>query len=276
MGDPYAVLGVERDADEAVVRERYRALLKEYHPDQGGSQAAFIRIRRAYEAVSGSDGRSTTASGGSTAADGGSAADGGPQASARCGGANADAGGAGARGAGADGGGGGATTAGAGAGGARTRSRGLVERGEYMTVVLRGLVEGMDLEPVVASHRADGRRRTVAFFDVRNRSDRLLPWRGHRHARFVGTDGYMYEGATHLRPHAEKLPPRWKGGDMEVEAGARLNGVVICQELPDGVDVARVAYTQPVFGDGAGIEDSERYVFDAADAAPGVLDEMPF
>lgn len=250
MGDPYTVLGVEPDADESVVRRRYRSLLKEYHPDQGGSREAFMRVRRAYEAVvSGEAERERAADGGTRTATGSAGTS--------------------------------EWTAGRGATGfdgsmGWDESRGLFEEGEHMTVVLRGVVENMDLAPVVASHRADGTRRTVAFFEVRNTSDRRLPWRGHQHARFVGTDGYMYESATHLRPHADKLPPRWKGGDMEVEAGARVNGVVICQELPAGVDVARVAYTQQVFGEGRGIEGSEQFVFDVADAASAGFDEIPF
>lgn len=260
MGDPYAVLGVEPDADESVVRQRYRSLMKEYHPDQGGSREAFMRVRRAYKAVVSGDRER--------------AADGGTRTQASAGGG----GGAGATTAG--GSGAGDASGGAAAGFDGTvgfdESRGLFEDGEYLTVVLRGVVEDMDLEPVVASHRADGTHRTVAFFEVRNTSDRRLPWRGHQHARFVGTDGYMYEGATHLRPHADKLPPRWKGGDVEVEPGARVNGVVICQELPAGVDVARVAYAQQVFGDGRGIEDSEQFVFDVADAESAGFDQVPF
>ena len=241
MGDPYAVIGVEPDAGESVVRERYRALLKEYHPDQGGSREAFTRVRGAYEAVvSGNPERA--ADGGARArasADGGSVGGGGADATA------AHGGGVGATASDRAGRrtGDGASAFDAGVG--FDESRGLFETGEYLTVVLRGVVE--DLEPVVASHRADGTRRTVAFFEVRNTSDRRLPWRGHQHARFAGTD-----------------------------PGARVNGVVICQELPAGVDVARVAYVQQVFGDGRGIEDTEQFVFDVADAESAGFDRVPF
>jgi curved DNA-binding protein CbpA len=273
MGDPYAVLGVEPDADESVVRQRYRSLLKEYHPDQGGSREAFMQVRRAYEAVVSGE-RERAADGGARAraSTSGSAGEGGVGATT----ARGSGAGTGTASSGRAGGTTGSETTGVDATMGFDESRGLFEDGEYLTVVLRGVVEDMDLEPVVASHRADGTRRTVAFFEVRNTSDRRVPWRGHQHARFVGTDGYMYEGATHLRPHADKLPPRWKGGDVEVEPGARVNGVVICQELPASVDVARVAYTQQVFGAGRGIEGTEQFVFDVADAESAGFDQIPF
>lgn len=45
----FEVLGVDPGADEEAVREAYRERVKEVHPDNGGSQAAFRRVRAAYE-----------------------------------------------------------------------------------------------------------------------------------------------------------------------------------------------------------------------------------
>jgi DnaJ-domain-containing protein 1 len=43
------VLGVEPDADQAAIRNAYRALARRHHPDAGGDATEFKRLRRAYE-----------------------------------------------------------------------------------------------------------------------------------------------------------------------------------------------------------------------------------
>lgn len=51
--DPYAVLGVAQDADEAVVRAAWRALIRKYHPDTGGDASdAPERLQAVNEAYS--------------------------------------------------------------------------------------------------------------------------------------------------------------------------------------------------------------------------------
>jgi hypothetical protein len=51
-GDPvegaFAVLGVPRTATEAQIRSAYRSKVKDVHPDHGGSQDEFRRVREAY------------------------------------------------------------------------------------------------------------------------------------------------------------------------------------------------------------------------------------
>ena len=44
----FAVLGVPRTATEAQIRSAYRAKVKDVHPDHGGSQDEFRRVREAY------------------------------------------------------------------------------------------------------------------------------------------------------------------------------------------------------------------------------------
>jgi ferredoxin len=51
VGSPYAVLGLDADADEDAVIRAYRERVKEAHPDHGGSIAEFKRVRRAYEHI---------------------------------------------------------------------------------------------------------------------------------------------------------------------------------------------------------------------------------
>ena len=45
----YAVLGLPSDASESAVRRAYRERVKEVHPDQGGDEAEFRRVREAYD-----------------------------------------------------------------------------------------------------------------------------------------------------------------------------------------------------------------------------------
>lgn len=49
--DPFEVLGVGTDADDAAVSRAYRKRVKETHPDQGGSREAFMRVQQAYAAI---------------------------------------------------------------------------------------------------------------------------------------------------------------------------------------------------------------------------------
>jgi ferredoxin len=51
VDDPFDVLGVDPGADEEAVERAYRKQVKEAHPDHGGSQRAFERVRAAYDAI---------------------------------------------------------------------------------------------------------------------------------------------------------------------------------------------------------------------------------
>jgi len=53
--DPYELLGVDRDADEATIKKAYRKLARQYHPDVNpdpASQERFKEITHAYEILS--------------------------------------------------------------------------------------------------------------------------------------------------------------------------------------------------------------------------------
>jgi DnaJ like chaperone protein len=43
--DPYAVLGVARDADQRTIKRAYRKLISEYHPDRLGNMPEDLRRR---------------------------------------------------------------------------------------------------------------------------------------------------------------------------------------------------------------------------------------
>lgn len=49
MNDPYDILGVGRDADEAAIRSAFRSFAKESHPDSGGDAEAFVLGQKAQD-----------------------------------------------------------------------------------------------------------------------------------------------------------------------------------------------------------------------------------
>ena len=49
MSDPYEVLGLPRQADEAEIRRRYLELVRQFSPDRAPTE--FAAIRAAYDAV---------------------------------------------------------------------------------------------------------------------------------------------------------------------------------------------------------------------------------
>jgi len=51
MNNPYEVLGVDEDADNEEVKQAYRELAKEYHPDRGGDAEKFKEIQSAYDQI---------------------------------------------------------------------------------------------------------------------------------------------------------------------------------------------------------------------------------
>ena len=49
MIDPYAILGVHRNADAAAIKRAYKQKAKEHHPDRGGDSNKFAEISNAYD-----------------------------------------------------------------------------------------------------------------------------------------------------------------------------------------------------------------------------------
>ena len=49
VNDPYDILGLARDADEAAIRSAFRIFAKESHPDSGGDTEAFVLGQKAQD-----------------------------------------------------------------------------------------------------------------------------------------------------------------------------------------------------------------------------------
>ncbi len=49
MIDPYAMLGIPRDADEQAVKAAYRKVVKTAHPDSGGDAEQFGKLQASYD-----------------------------------------------------------------------------------------------------------------------------------------------------------------------------------------------------------------------------------
>ena len=64
--DPYAVLGVPRDALDDEIRAAYRRLVRSEHPDKGGSHERFIMVTWAYEMLTVPEGRAASDAAGAT------------------------------------------------------------------------------------------------------------------------------------------------------------------------------------------------------------------
>ena len=47
--DPYAMLGLERDADDGAIKTAYRKAAKGMHPDSGGDTDQFARLQACYD-----------------------------------------------------------------------------------------------------------------------------------------------------------------------------------------------------------------------------------
>lgn len=57
MQNPYEILGVSKQANDADIKKAYRQLAKKHHPDAGGDEQRFAEINNAYDSIKDSDSR---------------------------------------------------------------------------------------------------------------------------------------------------------------------------------------------------------------------------
>ena len=248
MESHYEVLGLSPTADEGEVRRAYRALLKEHHPDQGGSREQFLRIKEAYEALVGE--RPPTDPG----PDGGAAS--------RVGDGSAPT----------------ATDPTYDPDAVDVDEPGhqaLTVGGEHLRLTLVGLVQHVSLERLVDGVPA-ATDRTVAFFRVRNTGPTAISWDGTANTSFIGDDGFLYQGSNIVSPHADRLPERWSVSAAEIGPGRALDAVVIAQEFPADVAVEQVMYTHHGTAEDGSNAETERYLFELRPLVRERLNRLPY
>lgn len=258
MDRPYTVLGLEPNADRDAVRSAYRSLLKEHHPDQGGSTDAFLRVKRAYEAIQSRDTSQQTAS--KTATTDGGTTTRTQNVNWRLSNDETE----------------------------RKESRaestpccagvGLEIDGEHLTLTLVSLVTEAPLTGITWNPNDTDPRRPLAWFTVENTSDRPLRWRGSQRTAFIGSNGDRYEPSGTYRASDTVLPEDWKGSSVELDPGAAVRTVVVAEDIPKDVEIDRITYTQPLGapGSSAGWTEDEQFVFDIDTPARSQLTERPF
>ncbi|WP_254862488.1 DnaJ domain-containing protein [Halovivax gelatinilyticus] len=236
MERQYEVLGLSTDASLPEVRTRYRRLLKRHHPDHGGSRAQFLQIRRAYEEITG-ESPPEDAPGSDR-----------PPAEASDPTFVRD------------------ETA--------SSTRRSSASGDLLSISLVAFRQQLPLS-TLSPVLQDGVVRPVVFFEITNRTDVTLTWDGWSETSFVGRDGFMYQGSSVLNRRASALPGRWWPRKASLEPGRTLRAIVVAEGVPADVEVERVVYTQHADDRSGGNRQTERYLFEIADAdAP--IDELPF
>lgn len=246
MSNPYQVLGITKNANEVVAEAAYRALVKEHHPDQGGSQERFQEIQDAYEQIQNSD--PTAGTTGSTNKFDGFAR--------------------------------GLTTIGtpvstASIEGTLESDLTIEERPLRMSLV--GLFR-TDIEPLVWPHDTDSIQtedRFLCVTRVENISEYVQKWNGVGQMKFVGSDGATYSATQDLAdteqsmppivdPRDKQLSPQFSSNYTTLEPQSWRLGITVAQSIPKGVDVNRLSYTQKVFDghqtDGV-VQEKIRYEF---------------
>lgn len=255
MSDPYEVLGVTKNAPDAVVEAAYRALVKQHHPDHGGSSEKFHKIKEAYETIE-SD-RTREANGESLGAF--SNFGGMPVSESE---------------------------------GVGSLDEGLSVNGKYLTVAVETLTkidisggivyasgsgaDTFDKLDAFKSFDDSGPYRYLVVFDVENTSDRLIAWETGD-TKFHGTDGYTYTSSNHaLNEHL--LSARLNLNYAEIEAGRKAKVVTLVESMPEGVEVEEIVHTLDVFEKGkvsGWAEEEERYVFNIQPKNESALRELP-
>ncbi|MFC6616117.1 DUF5797 family protein [Halopenitus salinus] len=240
MANPYDVLGVHPDADEEVVKAVYQALVKKHHPDQGGDQEEFQRIKEAYDQIEDSTGTKQQRQDRDAAFEG-----------------FADS-----------------------ILGLSTPVTSETIRGRLsddlsihqgpVQVSLLGFFR-TDITDLVWEHKRDSANtsnRFLALFHIENTSEYVQKWQGSAETKYVGTDGYNYESMQNSFLATEQyspLPAQYSVDFVDMEPGTQTLGVVAPEEIPIGVDVDRVIYSQNVFeGDQTDgwVQHKYRFVFD--------------
>jgi len=227
--NPYEILGITKNANKVVVEAAYKALVKEHHPDQGGSQDRFKEIQDAYEKIQGDDSTSGTKNSTSTFSGfaSGLAGLGTPVSAASIEGTLADD---------------------------------LTIEKDPLRVSLVGLFR-TDIEPLVWPHTADSiqtENRFLCVTRIENISEYVQKWNGLSKMKFVGSDGQTYSPKQDLASTEADIPPivdqrdkqlspQFSANYTELEPKSWTMGITVAPNLPEEVDIQRLSYSHSVF-----------------------------
>ncbi len=222
MTNPYDILGVHPDADEAVIDAAYQALVKKHHPDQGGDPDALQRVKKAYDQIKDDAGTEQQREDRDAGFEGFTESILGLVTPVTT-----------------------ETIRG------RLSDELSIQQGP-VRVSLLGLFR-TDITDLVWEHKRDTvetANRFLALFHIENTSDYLQEWQGASETKYVGTDGHNYSSMqTSLlaTDQYSPLPVQFSVDFEEMEPGTQTLGVVTAEEIPMGVDIDRVIYSQKVF-----------------------------
>ncbi|WP_436343097.1 DUF5797 family protein [Natronorubrum sp. FCH18a] len=229
MPNPYEVLGITKNANEVVVEAAYRALVKEHHPDHGGSQERFQEIRDAYKQIQNGDPTAGTTDGASTFSGfaRGLVALGTPVSETSI---------------------------------ESTLADDLTIEKDPLRVSLVGLFR-TDIEPLAWPHEVDSIQtedRFLCVTRVENTSEYVQKWNGLSKTKFVGSDGQTYSPTHDLASTETDIPPIVDQRDTQLSPQFSTNysklepkswtlGITVAPNLPGEVDIQQVSYTHSVF-----------------------------
>jgi hypothetical protein len=140
--------------------------------------------------------------------------------------------------------------------GSLSRTQSVTVESDSASATLVG-VPTVDIEEFVFGHQQGSHsQRSVALFDVQNKSEQPLRWQSTR-TQFIGDDEYTYSPSRQsLDP--ETLGPGCHTRQVQLPPGKRARVVTLVEELPPGVEVVEVVQTLSA---GVGTAGNERLVF---------------
>ena len=238
--NPHKILGVHPEADDVVIDAAYDSLVKKHHPDQGGDESKFKKIKSAYQQIT-QDNVDNSATG--------SDFDGGnifnlfdtPIATEKVTGNVTDD---------------------------------LVIEGDQLTIGLIN-IQNADISDYAdgslsAADNYDNTDRLITILHVENHSDQVQKFKPTE-LRIIGEDGRRYD-ATYAGMVAgeyidaiKTLPPHLYDGKRKMEPHTKANFICTIEDMPDSAQIDRVIHPFKLFAghqiDGI-VQEKTRYVFD--------------
>lgn len=238
VDDPYEVLGVTPDADDAVIHAAYKSLIKKHHPDQGGTQKRFREIKTAHDMIKNGEVESKYKNNDTP-------------------GVNSLFG---------------LITQVKTESITGSLSDGLVLRGDQLKIALTNIRRVDITDHVYLPDETVTENRLILTTNVQNKSDHVQPF-DPKKGRIITEDGRRYDAQSVGLKEADKanisgiepLPSQTYGSKRKMEPHTKGNFITVIQKIPESVTIHRVIYPFNLFAgdqhDGI-VKEKTRYVFD--------------